>query len=256
MTALLLAIATFFSDVTHMFTSYLDRPIIMGPIVGLIMGDLQTGCIIGASLELFYAGAIPVGAYCPPDSLVGGVLGTAFAIALSSTSEMALTISLPIALFSQMVVNALLSAVSLVVRLADKYAVEGNGRGVSSVLFICGGLRSLVKALIVYVAFALGSERAMVLLEKIPEVVTQGMTVAGGLLPALGIAMLIKIMMNEKVVPYYFIGYLLAAYFGLPVLGIALFGILLIVIKFDFKTLFAGERKYTAVTEEVDEDDF
>ena len=46
MTALLLAIATFFSDVTHMFTSYLDRPIIMGPIVGLIMGDLQTGCII------------------------------------------------------------------------------------------------------------------------------------------------------------------------------------------------------------------
>lgn len=256
MTALLLAIATFFSDATHMFTSYLDRPIIMGPIVGLIMGDLQTGCIIGASLELFYAGAIPVGAYCPPDSLVGGVLGTAFAIALSSTSEMALTISLPIALFSQMVVNALLSAVSLVVRLADKYAVEGNGRGVSSVLFICGGLRSLVKALIVYAAFALGSERAMVLLEKIPEVVTRGMTVAGGLLPALGIAMLIKIMMNEKVVPYYFIGYLLAAYFGLPVLGIALFGILLIVIKFDFKTLFAGERKYTAVTEEVDEDDF
>lgn len=256
MTALLLAIATFFSDVTHMFTSYLDRPIIMGPIVGLIMGDLQTGCIIGASLELFYAGAVPVGAYCPPDSLVGGVLGTAFAISLASTSEMALTISLPVALFSQMVVNALLSAVSLVVRLADKFALEGNGRGVSSVLFICGGLRSLLKAVIVYFAFALGSDRAMLLLDKIPEVITQGMTVAGGLLPALGIAMLIKIMMNEKVVPYYFLGYLLAAYLGVPVLGIALLGIILIITKFDFKTLLSEKGTTQFAVEEVADDDF
>ena len=71
----------------------------------------------------------------------------------------------------------------------------------------------------------------MLLLDKIPEVITQGMTVAGGLLPALGIAMLIKIMMNEKVVPYYFLGYLLAAYLGVPVLGIALLGIILIITK-------------------------
>ena len=30
----------------------LDRPIIIGPVVGLICGDLQTGLIIGGSLEL------------------------------------------------------------------------------------------------------------------------------------------------------------------------------------------------------------
>lgn len=58
-------------------------------------------------------------------------------------------------------------------------------------------------------------------------------------------------MMNEKVVPYYFLGYLLAAYLGVPVLGIALLGIILIITKFDFKTLFSENA-----VEEVADDDF
>ena len=28
------------------------RPLVLGPLVGLAMGDLQTGCVIGATMEL------------------------------------------------------------------------------------------------------------------------------------------------------------------------------------------------------------
>ena len=48
--------------------------------VGLVLGDLHQGLVIGASLELFFMGAVSIGAYVPPDTIVGGVLATAFAI--------------------------------------------------------------------------------------------------------------------------------------------------------------------------------
>ena len=47
-------------------TSYLQRPIVLGPLVGLVMGDMQAGIIMGATLELAMIGAISVGAYNPP----------------------------------------------------------------------------------------------------------------------------------------------------------------------------------------------
>ena len=43
------------------FLESLYRPIVIGPIVGAIMGDLQTGLIVGGSYELMMIGAMPVG---------------------------------------------------------------------------------------------------------------------------------------------------------------------------------------------------
>lgn len=47
-------------------TSYLQRPIVLGPLVGLVMGDMVTGTIMGATMELAMVGAISVGAYNRP----------------------------------------------------------------------------------------------------------------------------------------------------------------------------------------------
>lgn len=40
----------------------LDRPIVTGPIVGLILGDVHTGIVMGASLELVMMGIVGIGA--------------------------------------------------------------------------------------------------------------------------------------------------------------------------------------------------
>lgn len=37
-------------------TSYLQRPIVLGPLVGLVMGDVVTGTIMGATMELAMVG--------------------------------------------------------------------------------------------------------------------------------------------------------------------------------------------------------
>ena len=39
-------------------TLYAHRPIVLCPLVGLVLGDLQAGLMIGASLELLFMGNI------------------------------------------------------------------------------------------------------------------------------------------------------------------------------------------------------
>lgn len=54
-------------------TLYAFRPIVLCPLVGLVLGDLQTGLAVGASLELLFMGSISIGAYVPPNETVGGI---------------------------------------------------------------------------------------------------------------------------------------------------------------------------------------
>lgn len=52
----------------------------MGPIIGLLLGDLQTGIILGGVFESVFLGVIAVGGAIPADALVGSTIGTATAI--------------------------------------------------------------------------------------------------------------------------------------------------------------------------------
>ena len=78
-------------------TLYAFRPIVLCPLVGLVLGDLQSGLEIGASLELLFMGSISIGAYVPPDETIGGVLACAFAIQLGQSTEAAIALAMPIA---------------------------------------------------------------------------------------------------------------------------------------------------------------
>ncbi|HVN72791.1 MAG TPA: PTS sugar transporter subunit IIC [Desulfomonilia bacterium] len=54
-------------DRVYLFQLMLSRPIIMGPIIAFIMGDVKIGLLVGASMELLWLYAPPVGSYLPND---------------------------------------------------------------------------------------------------------------------------------------------------------------------------------------------
>ncbi len=57
-----------------------SRPLVVGPVIGLALGDPYTGLISGALVELLWMDRIPVGAYVPPHDSAVAVLVTAGAI--------------------------------------------------------------------------------------------------------------------------------------------------------------------------------
>ena len=112
------------------FLESIHRPIVMGPIIGAIMGDLQTGLMIGASYELMMIGAMPVGGAQPPNAVIGGIMATVFGISLKLDVAAALPLAIPFALLGQYAVTALFTVVSPLMLKADKYAEEANPNGI------------------------------------------------------------------------------------------------------------------------------
>jgi mannose/fructose/N-acetylgalactosamine-specific phosphotransferase system component IIC len=82
------------------------------------------------------------------------------------------------------------------------------------------------------------------------------MATAGGVLPALGLAMLASSMMTKNNVIYLLLGYIGAAYLKLPTIALALIGIISVVVKFDFSDFKNVLTESSVAGKEVDDNEF
>lgn len=236
-------------------TNMIQRPIVLGPLVGLVMGDWQLGVTIGATLELAFLGQMSVGAYIPPNVIVGGVLGTAFAISVGKGADIAFTMAFPIALLAQVIDNVIFTLVRpFMAKIADHYAENGDASKITVVHMITGFITCAVLFIITFLGFSLGSSKMEMVVNAIPKVITNGLSIATGILPAIGFAMLAKMIMNREIVPFFYLGFVLSAYFHIPVVGIAILGLIIIFIKINF---YDNHAENDLINEsEVNDDDF
>lgn len=204
-----------------------DRPLVTGVFVGLILGDVTQGIIIGAQLELIWMGIAGIGAATPPDVVTGGILGTAFAIISGSGVEVALALAVPIALLAQTLGVVVRIVNTYFAHKADYYAKEANFKGLAISMWIPVCLFFLSTFLPTFLAILLGANQVTNLINSIPKVILDGMSVAGSLLPAIGFALLMDMLFSKKMAPFFFIGFLAAAYGGLNITAIALFAVCL-----------------------------
>ncbi|CUU46229.1 MULTISPECIES: PTS mannose/fructose/sorbose/N-acetylgalactosamine transporter subunit IIC [Clostridium] len=202
----------------------LERPIITGALVGLILGDLKTGIIIGAQLELIWMGIAGIGAATPPDVVTGGVLGTAFAILSGNGVEVALALAVPIAVLAQSLGVLVRIVNSYFAQKASIYAKKADFRGIAIMMWIPVLLFFLSTFIPTFLAIMLGANAVTALINSIPKIILEGLGIAGSLLPAVGFALLMDMLLSKKMAVFFFIGFLLASYAKLDITAIALFG--------------------------------
>jgi len=61
-------------DTTYAFQTLISRPIIAGPIFGLVTGDVMAGVQVGIFTELLFADISPLGGIIPPSGVVACVI--------------------------------------------------------------------------------------------------------------------------------------------------------------------------------------
>ncbi|WP_342508611.1 PTS sugar transporter subunit IIC [Sporosarcina sp. FSL K6-2383] len=208
-------------------TPMVIRPIVVSTIIGLALGDVQTGLLVGATLELVFMGFIQVGGAVPPDVLVGAGLGTSFAILSGSGAEVALALALPIAILAQSLKVVVFIVRSYFMKYAMSLAKAANIRGLITLNMAGLVLQCLMYFVVGFVAILFGSTAVEAFVNNIPGVIMNGLQVAGGLLPAVGFGLLLLPMMSKFNVLYFIFGFALFAYVNLPILGITLFGVVL-----------------------------
>jgi PTS system N-acetylgalactosamine-specific IIC component len=120
-----------FNGLTHM-----HRPVVLGPLVGLVLGDLHTGILTGGTLELVWMGLAPLAGAQPPNVIIGTIVGTAFAITTGVKPDVAVGVAVPFAVAVQMGITFLFSVMSGVMSRCDRMAENADTRGIERVNYL------------------------------------------------------------------------------------------------------------------------
>lgn len=227
--------------------THIHRPIVTGPIVGLILGDMTTGLIVGAALELVFMGMVPLAGAQPPNVVIGGIIGTSVAILAKLDPQAAIGMAVPFAVAAQAGITLLFTAFSPVMHKADKYAEDTNTKGIDRINYLGMAILFVSYFICAFLPIYFGADKAADIVALIPETIIGGLSVAGGIMPAIGFAMLLKIMLKKEYVAFLIVGFLAVTYFNIPILGLALIG--LCIALYDYY----AKNNQQVVTEEKEE---
>lgn len=218
---ILVFVVTFIAAIDQFsFLESLYQPIVMGPVVGAIMGDVTTGLVVGGTYQLMTIGNMPVGGAQPPNAVIGGIMATVLAVTLGLEPTAAVATAIPFSLLGQYAVTLIFTLMSPVMSYADKAAVEADPRKVANINYFGMGALGLAFAIIVTLFFIGGATFGNTIVSAIPAWLMSGLSAAGGMMRYVGFAILLKVMVSREMWGFYFMGFALANIIaGIPELG-------------------------------------
>lgn len=209
-----------------------ERPIVVGLVAGLLMGDVPTGCIIGASLEAIFMGAVNIGGAISAEPVTATAIACAYTIGVGLDQSTAITIAVPVA-----VVTAFLSiawnniAMSFFAAPFKRLAAAGDERGLALEHYLLWFFRYAIFALIAFFGVYLGADPVAAIVDQVPANVLAGLNAVGSLLPAVGMALLMQMLWSTELAVYFFVGFTLYQYFGIPMIAIAVLGAAIAIVQ-------------------------
>ncbi len=181
--------------------SMICRPVITGPVIGYLLGDLNTGLIFGILIELILFNVLPMGAAMPINFSIITILATALAIMTAEADHISigpsfivwiLAWTLPLGLIYREIENINRRINIRLVHFAEKRISKGRINAVEEIMCL-GVLISFLKAVVFIMLVLL---LWLYILPKcyiiIPEKVLNGLETAYVLIFILGISSTIK----------------------------------------------------------------
>ncbi len=69
----------------------MERPLVVGLVTGLLMGDMTTGVLMGAALEAVFLGNVNIGGVIAAEPVTATTMATTFAIISGLNTDAALS---------------------------------------------------------------------------------------------------------------------------------------------------------------------
>lgn len=213
----------------YTISSALLQPATIGVFVGLITGQMVLAMQIGAALQLVYLGVTSTpGGNVPNDPALAGCIAIPLGVMSNMMPELAVALAVPFGVIGVFVDQLRRTTNAFWVHLADKYAEDANTAGIMRCAFLYPALLGFViRFPFVFVIDFFGAEWANGLIAALPEVLLHSFEVMGGILPALGFALTIMVIGKKELIPFFFLGYFAVAYLQIPVMGMAIFGLII-----------------------------
>jgi len=203
----------------------LGAPLVSGLINGIIIGDVAYGLEFGATVMLVFMGVAVIGGAMPSDVTLAGYVGVTVSMLARVEPEVGITVAATLGTLGAISKPFMMTLNSFWVHAADRYAEEGNTKG----LIYTNVFAPLVFTFILYfipcfLIIYFGAPLLDSVMAALPKWIINGLTVTGRLLPALGLAMLMQLLYKRTLIPFFIIGFVLSAYLGLGIMPISIIG--------------------------------
>ncbi|EGT3616206.1 PTS mannose/fructose/sorbose transporter subunit IIC [Clostridium perfringens] len=210
-----------------------QQPLVACTLIGLVTGNLLPCLILGGSLQMIALGWANIGAAVAPDAALASV-AAAIILVLSGEGQAgipsAIAIAIPLAVAGLLLTIICRTIATAFVHFMDAAAKEGNIRKVEMwhIIAICmQGVRIAIPAALILL---IGAGPISSLLASMPAWLTDGLAVGGGMVVAVGYAMVINMMATKEVWPFFAIGFVLATIPQLTLIGLGAIGVALALI--------------------------
>ena len=234
----------------------LNRPIVVAPILGLLLGDFQTGIIMGASLESIFMGISAIGGSVPADALSASIVAVCYTVLTGSDVETGLAIALPIGTVMASLSSIVLSFSSALAPYWEKLAVSGKpGKFLTQNLIFSGLIYPLPNVIIIFLGIAFGVTGLNSALAALPPFVMTGLTAASSMMVAVGFAILISMIWSKDVASFFFVGYVMAKILKMDSLSIAIIGGAIAITMFFYEKQLIDVKNSMVASEQKPSDD-
>lgn len=206
------------------------QPIVACTLIGLATGNLVPCLILGGTLQMIALGWANIGAAVAPDAALAAV-ASAIILVLGGQGtagvSSAIAIAVPLAVAGLLLTIICRTIATAFVHFMDSAAKEGNIKAIEfwQVAAIClQGVRIAIPAALILV---IGAGPIGSLLAAMPAWLTDGLAIGGGMVVAVGYAMVINMMATKEVWPFFIIGFVLATVSQITLIGLGAIGIAL-----------------------------
>ena len=210
------------------------RPIILGPVTGLVCGDIKTGIIMGAELEAIYMGISGIGGVVAADYRTSTAVGVGLTILSGITIEQGLSIAVPIGALMNSVTPITQAIGNAIQPISTRLAEAGEYKKYRLVMWLeVIFTRYTINTVILFLSCYYGAEAVQVMFEAIPAWLLRGLSAAGGMLVVVGLGLTTQAIYSGSTPFYVLLGFILAKYLGLGTLPIAVLTIILAYVGFN-----------------------
>ena len=165
----LVFVVTFIAAIDQFdFLESLYQPIVTGAVIGLILGDLNTGLLVGGTYQLMTIGNMPIGGAQPPNAVIGGIMAAILAIATGLEPNAAVGLAIPFALLGQLGVTLVFTLMSPLMSTADNMAHNADTKGIERLNYFAMALLGLIFAVVVTLFFIAGATIGQTIASAIP----------------------------------------------------------------------------------------
>ncbi len=239
----LVIVVAFFAGMEGILDEFqFHQPLIACTLIGIVTGHPVEGIILGGQLQLMALGWANVGAAVAPDAALASVASAIIMVkglggSTSSTDVIAAAIAVAVPLsVAGLFLTMLCRTIAIpMVHFMDRAAEKGDFRGVETWHILAIGLQGIRIAIPAAALCFVPAEAVTAALNAMPDWLSGGMAVGGGMVAAVGYAMVINMMASKEVWPFFILGFVLAAISELTLIALGAIGVALALIYLGLK---------------------